>query len=300
MNRGARDGHPRLPADAPNAAVDCATPYLGQFDASQLKLAQHRRDVAQHLLTAGRAEQALGGARWRCQGRGQAWHSPDWNETRIRAFLEALGRSDESPGTCAGSPSLQPVDHTPFARSPQTARSLRRMEAEERAFQVRGRRHPMPCWPAVPGELARPTRAAPLRIHALEEWDGGSLRHLRTGAERLSAGHPLAPRFAVAGPLVAFRPCRWAGAKRTAYAAEHLRSCEPAGLRNRRLAGAWRITSRFRQPPASRPSGRSGSFWQMFASVNGIRVPGQAKQSFWALWPSDGYGFSRPFQGDFP
>jgi len=108
-----------------------------------------------------------GNKRWRwcsrrCQGRA-SWQFPRWNETRIAP--RSAWPKRRRPRTCAGSASLNPVDHTP-ARSPSTVAPFEMGRLEERGLSRwwRSTRCSLrPC--LVPVNAAY--RAAAFRDHAL-------------------------------------------------------------------------------------------------------------------------------------
>ena len=217
--RGACDGHPALLQIA--ACLGDVDGYVAQFDAKQLAWPPTAADVAAHLLQAGRSQQALavldGAAR-----AAAAWHSPEWDDTRI-AVLEALGRNDEA----------QQLRWACFAKTLSAShlrQHLKRLaafedvEAEERAFAV-AEDHPMRLlaldffvrWPAV-------ARAGRLVLAHGPDWDGEAYEILGPAAERLSSEQPLAATLLLRSMLVfALSTGR---TKRYRHAAEHLGSCE--------------------------------------------------------------------------
>ncbi len=195
--------------------------YLALFDARQLSWPDTAAEVAGHLLTAGRAEQALAvldGAAKACE----RLEALAWHDTRI-AVLEALGRREQA----------QQHRWRVFSASlsiPLLRGYLKRLddfadvEAEERAFAL-VEAHPRPLvalqflifWPALP-------RAARYVIEHRHAWDGEAYGLYEPAAERLSGDHPLAATVLLrAMVLFALAMGR---SKRYRYAAEHLRQCE--------------------------------------------------------------------------
>jgi len=216
---GARDGNTHLLQIA--IARGDVDGYLAQFDAEDLLWRDISASVAQHLLTSGRAEQALeilDGATEEAAGLADG----QWHDSRI-AVLEALNRQAEA----------QEMRWQWFSRTlsiPHLRAYLKRLddfkdvEAEERALQV-AEQHPVSLlglhflveWPAL-------ARAAHHVLAHEHEWDGDAYTIHSTAAERLSAAHPLAATLLLR-PMVFF--ALWMGrANRYRYAAEHLRTCE--------------------------------------------------------------------------
>jgi hypothetical protein len=230
--------------------------YLALFDVQQLGRPAVAAEVAQHLLQAGRPEQALAlldGATANLT----PWQVLEWAEARIAA-LEQLGRRDQA----------QQQRWDLFTQSlsiPHLRAYLQRLDdfadvdAEERALQL-AEHHPDPLlalqflvhWPALP-------RAARLVINHGPIWDGEAFEVLTPAAERLSSAHPLAATILL-HTLVLFALS--AGrTRRYRHAAEHLRSCE-------RLAAEiddWQgLQSHATFVGSLRESfGRCWSFWQL-------------------------------------
>ena len=195
--------------------------YLALFDAGQLGRPAVAAEVAQHLLQAGRAEQALAlldGAAANLT----PWQSLEWAEARIAA-LEQLGDRQQA----------QQQRWDLFCQSlsiPHLRAYLQRLDdfadvdAEERALQL-AEQHPQPLltlqflvhWPALP-------QAARLVMNHGQIWDGEAFEVLTPAAERLSSAHPLAATILLrALVLFALSSGR---TRRYRHAAEHLRSCE--------------------------------------------------------------------------
>jgi hypothetical protein len=195
--------------------------FLALFDAQQLGRPVVAAEVAQHLLQAGRAEQALAlldGAAANLT----PWQALEWAEARIAA-LEQLGDRQQA----------QQQRWDLFTQSlsiPHLRAYLLRLDdfadvdAEERALQL-AEQHPQPLlalqflvhWPALP-------RAARLVINHGQIWDGEAFEVLTPAAERLSSAHPLAATILLR-TLVLFALSS-GRTRRYRHAAEHLRSCE--------------------------------------------------------------------------
>jgi hypothetical protein len=230
--------------------------YLAQFDARELSRPAVAAAVAQQLLQANRAEQALAlldGAATNLA----PWQALAWADARIAA-LEQLGRLEQ-----AQQQRWELFCHTlsiPHLRAHlQRLADFADVEAEERALAI-AEQHPQPLlalqflvhWPALP-------RAARLVVDHGQLWDGEAFEVLAPAAERLSSAHPLAAtillRTLVVFALSASR------SRRYRHAAEQLRTCE-------RLAAAiddWHglqshetFVGRLRESFA-----RSWSFWQL-------------------------------------
>ncbi|CAK6690343.1 DUF6880 family protein [Synechococcus sp. CBW1107] len=253
-DRGARDGHFALLQIAEcRGDVDS---YLAQFSTSQLSWPNTAADVANHLLAAGRPQQALAVLDGAAKG-ANTWHSPEWDEARI-AVLDTLGRVEEA----------QHMRWHGFGKTlsiPQLRDYLKRLEAfedveaEERAFQV-AEEHSMPllaleflvAWPALP-------RAERYVIEHWQEWDGEAFEVYGPAAERLSADHPLAA-VVLLRAMVVFA-LSMGRAKRYRYAAEHLRSCEQLSARIDHWQGIeshGSFVGRLREA-----FGMKWSFWQL-------------------------------------
>ena len=195
--------------------------YLALFDARQLSWPDTAAEVAGHLLTAGRAEQALAvldGAAKACE----RLEALAWHDTRI-AVLEALDRREQAQqhrwrvfSTTLSIPLLR--DYL------KRLDDFADVEAEERAFAlVEAHHRPLAAlqflvfWPALP-------RAARYVIEHRHAWDGEAYALYEPAAERLSGDHPLAATVLLrAMVLFALAMGR---SKRYRYAAEHLRQCE--------------------------------------------------------------------------
>jgi len=195
--------------------------YLELFEPSQLTWPDTAAEVAGHLLSGGRAEQALAVLE-RAAKATQIMEADAWHATRI-AVLDALGRSEEA----------QQHRWQVFAKTlsiPLLREVLQRLddfadvEAEEQAFSV-AEQHPLPLaalqflvfWPSL-------ARAARYVIEHCHDWDGDAYEIYEPAAERLSADHPVAASLLLRA-MVVFA-LSMGRSKRYRYAAEHLRQCE--------------------------------------------------------------------------
>jgi len=195
--------------------------YLELFEPSQLTWPDTAAEVAGHLLSGGRAEQALA-VLDRAAKASQIMAAETWHATRI-AVLDALGRSEEA----------QQHRWQVFGKTlsiPLLREYLKRLddfadvEAEERAFAV-VEQHPLPLvalqflvfWPSLP-------RAARYVIEHCNDWHGDAYEIYEPAAERLSADHPVASILLLRSMGVF--ALAMGRSKRYRYAAEHLRQCE--------------------------------------------------------------------------
>lgn len=223
-DRGARNGHLHLRQIA--QARGDVDGYLSQFTAEELRRRATAAGVAQHLLTWGRAQQALEILDAATE-EPTDWQDSSWHDARIAA-LDALDRPAEA----------QQLRWLWFSRSlsvPHLRAYLKRLddfedvEAEERALQV-AEQHPVSLlglhflvqW----GALSRAARH--VLIHE-DEWEGDAYTIHTAAAERLSADHPLAATLLLRA-VIFFT--LWMGeTRRYRQAAEHMRSCEQLACR---------------------------------------------------------------------
>lgn len=200
--------------------------WLEQFDEHQLRWPDTAAAVAQQLLTAGRADQALT-VLDRAAAAAASWQLPLWHDVRI-AVLEALERREEAQQErwrC-----FARLLSTPHLRAYlQELDDFADVEAEERALQL-AEAHPTPLlalpflvgWPAL-------RRAARFVIANAERWDGEAWEVLAPAAERLSGEHPLAATLLLRA-MVRFALAE-GRSSRYRHAADHLASCERLAAR---------------------------------------------------------------------
>lgn len=192
--------------------------YIAQYDAKTRKVAGIAAKIAQRLLTAGRAEEALRTLDAIEPGR----PNMDWEDARI-AVLDALGRGVEA----------QAARWSCFERF-LSARHLREhlkrlkgfddVEAEERALDHAGRfKEPYGAmmflleWPAL-------ERLAAVVTERADALDGNAYEILTPVAHALAGKFPLAASLALR-PMIDFT-LRNARSTRFGYAARHLKECE--------------------------------------------------------------------------
>lgn len=194
--------------------------FIAQYDPKTRKVPKIAAEIAQRLLAAGRAGDALGFIE-RAEVNEARWIPPEWQDARL-AVLEALDRKDEA----------QVFRWACFERdlSGEHLRAyLKRLpdfediEAEERAM-AHAAGHPdllaalafFLNWPSL-------AHAARLLIDRQDEVDGDHYEILAPAAEALSERHPLAATL-VLRAMIDFTLTR-SRAKRYRYAAEHLVAC---------------------------------------------------------------------------
>lgn len=218
MTRGAAEDSRVLLAVAD--ALGDVESYVAAFDAQDLQWPPNAAAVAERLLKAGRAEEALAVVRAvRLEGR--AWMGGVLSDPHIAA-LDALDRRDEAQ-----------QQRWRCFQAELNARHLRHylqrlpafedLEAEDKALDLVQADNDRPgalrfllAWPDL-------RRAAALVLNHAESWDGESFALYGPAAEQLEASQPLAAtvllRAMVSFALEMARP------KRYRYAAQHLRRC---------------------------------------------------------------------------
>lgn len=166
--------------------------FIGQYDAATRKAPQIAAEIAQRLLGAGRADEALRtlDAAEHRKSDAVGWSDFAWDDARV-VVLDALGRGDDA----------QLMRWNCFERA-LSAHHLRAylkklpdfddIEAEDRALiYAEGFRYPIMAlkflidWPAL-------ERAARLTLAATAKWDGNRYETLDPAAEALAAKYPLA------------------------------------------------------------------------------------------------------------
>jgi len=160
--RAARDGTPPC-CRSPCECRGMWTPTWASSTAQASSAGPAPPPMCQAPLTAA-ANKAAGGARWRCQGRGPSWHSPDWNGNPHRR-LESAWPKRRSPGLARGWQCFsQPCPmHTTCAITSNGSQPSRMGIGCRAAFQVVAE-HRCLCWPwAVAGEMAA-HNPAPARL----------------------------------------------------------------------------------------------------------------------------------------
>ncbi|MGZ8409620.1 MAG: DUF6880 family protein [Hyphomicrobium sp.] len=194
--------------------------FIAQYDARTRKVPKIAAEIAQRLLTAGRAEEA-----WQTieatEHRHSGWPDFEWEDARI-AILEALGRAEEAQAarwSC----------FERFLSAPHLRAYLKRLpdfddlEAEERALDhVQGTESLLQAlsflvsWPAL-------DRAARLVTQRAAELDGDCYEILSPAADALAGKHPLAATL-VLRAMIDFSLTK-SRSSRYRHAARHLMAC---------------------------------------------------------------------------
>ena len=222
----ARRGTARIAlSDIADARGD-ADGFAAQFDAHARRSPVIAAAIAERLLAAGRAEEALaalGGAEI------SRWIAPpaEWHATRLEA-LDAVGRGDEAQAVrwARFEAALSEVDLRAYLKRLPDFEDI---EAEERAL-AHAARHPdlhaalafLVRWPSH-------ERAAALVLSRPDELDGNAYRVLTPAAEALAEHHPLAATLTLRA-MIGFA-LREARSSRYRHAARHLVECADLAVR---------------------------------------------------------------------
>lgn len=194
--------------------------YIAQYDEATRKIPRIAADIAQRLIEAGRAQEALVTIE-AAEHRNGGWNWPvfEWEDARIAA-LEAVGRDDDA----------QAARWAVFERAlsaPHLKAYLKRLDddldAEEQALD-QALRHPSVLqalsflinWPDL-------DRAARLVIERADKLDGNAYYILSPAAEALASRSPLAATLALRA-MIDFT-LEDARSKRYKHAARHLEQC---------------------------------------------------------------------------
>ena len=194
--------------------------FIAQYDPKTRKVPKIAAEIAQRLLAAGRAGDALGFIE-RAEVKDARWIPPEWQDARL-AVLQALDRKDEARAF-----------RWPCFERDLSGEHLRAylkrlpdfddIEAEERAM-AHAAAHPELLtalafflnWPSL-------AHAARLLIDRQDEVDGDHYEFLAPAAETLAEKHPLAATVALRA-MIDFT-LNEARSSRYGYAAQHLVTC---------------------------------------------------------------------------
>jgi hypothetical protein len=197
-----------------------ADAFIAQYEPDVRKVPKIAAEIAERLLAAGRAGDALGFIE-RAEVKQDRWIPREWQDARIAA-LEALGRGDEAQAfrwACFERDLTSDYLRAYLKRLPD----FDDIEAEERALDhAAGRGGLLPAlgffleWPS-------PDRAAALLIGRHAEINGNHYEFLVPASEALSERHPLAATLALRA-MIDFTLTN-ARSKRYGYAAQHLTTC---------------------------------------------------------------------------
>jgi hypothetical protein len=233
--------------------------FISQCEPESRRVPRVAAQIAQRLLAAGRAEEALKAVDAVSKEDRSGWIPSEWEDARI-ATLEALGRPKDA----------QEFRWACFHRnlsSQHLKAFLKRlpdfedMEAEEKALTF-VQNHPsfhealifLTQWPAL-------NRAAALILERPRELDGNHYDILSPAADALAEKFPLAATLALRA-MIEFA-LEQARTKRYRYAAHHLLDCEGIASRIEDFGGhedhqAYEDRIRDRH-------GRKSSFWSLIA-----------------------------------
>ncbi len=200
--------------------------FIAQYDPETRRVPSIAAKIADRLLQAGRAEEALAAVDAIDQDR-PAFIPPEWEDARIGA-LEALGRMEEAQDfrwACFQRSLSQDHLKAYLKHLPD----FDDMEAEEKALDF-VQSHPsfhhalhfLIEWPSL-------DRAASLILDRVRELDGDHYYVLTPAADALAEKHPLAATLALRA-MIEFALDRARG-KRYRHAARHLMDCQGLAAR---------------------------------------------------------------------
>lgn len=218
VEREAPEGSPLLLAIAD--ALGDVESFVAAFDAEDLHWPPNAAAVANRLLQAGRADEALAVVNGVELG-GREWVGAVLRDPQIAA-LEALGRGHDAQSVRWAS-FIADLNARHLRDYLQRLRDFEDVEAEERALNLvqadpdhHGALRFLLAWPDR-------RRAAAVVLSHLEAWDGDDYGLYSPAAEQLEAEQPLAAT-ALLRAMVTFT-LEMGRAKRYRYAAQHLRRC---------------------------------------------------------------------------
>lgn len=235
-----------------------ADAFIAQYDEKTRKVPKIAAEIAQRLLAAGRAEEALRTIET-AEHRRNGWPEFDWEDARIDV-LAALGRGDEA----------QAARWSCFERTLSTEHLrayLKRLpefedvEAEERALDYADRYGSvlqalafLLSWPAL-------DRAARVVTKRAAELDGDHYEILAPAAGALAGKHPLAATLALRA-MIAFTLTK-ARSSRYRHAARHLMECESLAATIKEF-GAFETHAAY-LARLKAEHGRKSGFWSLIS-----------------------------------
>jgi hypothetical protein len=189
--------------------------------------------IAERMLAADRASEALAALDGAADGFSRGGHWPDWQRVRIEV-LDALGRSDEAQGE-RWQLFERGLDAGYLRAHLKRLPDFDDMEAEERALSFASRFTSfhqalafLIDWPAL-------DRAAGLIMVRAGELDGNQYWLLTSAADALEQRHPLAATLALRAMIdLSLDAAKY---KRYGHAARHLQTCEHLARRIDDFAG---------------------------------------------------------------
>ncbi|MBC2650905.1 hypothetical protein H7F50_17535 [Novosphingobium flavum] len=224
-------GHARLVRSALTEIADAlgdVDAYAARYSAEEQVNPAIAAGIAQRLLGAGRAGEALAALDRAAGTRGQGRYWPDWDRVRIDV-LDGLGRADEAQAMRWHL--FESVLHAEYLKE-----YLKRLpdfddeEAEQRAMSIaaaypdfdRGLQF-LATWPAL-------AAAAAMVLARHREMSGDHYWYLTDAADHLDKDHPLAATL-ILRSMIGFALDR-GRSKRYPHAARHLQTC---GYLSRRI-----------------------------------------------------------------
>lgn len=259
VDRGAPEGSPVLLAIAD--ALGDVESFVAAFDAEDLQWPANAAAVAERLVRAGRAEEALAVVEG-VNLEGREWMGGLLSDPHIAA-LEALGRRSDAQAVrwAAFEAELNTrhlrdyLKHLPdFDDVEAEEKALDRVLADDDHY---GALSFLLAWPDL-------RRAAQLVLNHAAWWDGNSYDLLAPAAEQLEADHPLAATVLLRS-MVTFA-LEMGRAKRYRYAANHLVRCGELASRIEQwepLSSHALFAAHLRQD-----FGRKYSFWELVNEQN--------------------------------
>lgn len=230
--------------------------FIAQYTPEQQRFPRIAAEIAQRLLAAGRAEEALA-ALTRATPDRSRWPEMTWEHTHIAA-LQALGHRSEAQAArwhcferCLDATLLRAyLDQLP---------AFEDVEAEQRAI-AHALAYPsltqslcfLLSWPSALAQTAE------LVVTRRSELEGAQYEVMGAAAEKLSRDHPLAATLALRS-MIDFTLTE-ARSSRYSHAARHLQSC---ALLSQRIKDWGDISSHEAYMAAIRSGhGRKSAFWQ--------------------------------------
>lgn len=253
QRRGVPEGAPVL-LDVADALGDVES-FVAAFDAEDLQWPPNAAAVAQRLVQAGRAEEALAVVKGVVLE--QAWMGEVLRDPQIAA-LDALGRSEEAQ-------QLRWLWFQADLNTDYLRDYLKRLpdfedvEAEEKALDLvqadsdpHGALSFLVAWPDL-------RRAATLVLQHTDLWDGNDYELYAQTAEHLEADYPLAAT-ALLRCMVTFA-LELGRSQRYRYAAQHLKRCAELAKRIERWEPLAHHT--LYEAELRRQFGRKYGFWEL-------------------------------------
>ncbi len=230
--------------------------YIAQYTPEQQSFPRLAADIAERLLAAGRAEEALGFLIRATPDRSR-WPEMTWEHTHIAA-LQALGRS-EAAQAARWNCFERCLDDTLLRAYLDQLPAFANVEAEQRAIAF------ALVYPSLTQSLcfllswpSAVTQTAELVLNRRSELDGAQYEVMGAAAEKLSKEHPMAATLALRS-MVDFSLAE-ARSGRYGHAARHLQTC---ALLSKRIDAWGEIPSHQAYMAAIRSGhARKSAFWK--------------------------------------